>query len=120
MINPGFFESNELYKKHKYDAPETIAALQKEFPPLSLNCNSCRKHQTFTVSGSTNDQNIVKMSTKQRLAGSEIYGSVNVVWYLCASCQSFGYSFLFRISDENDAIMKVGQYPTSLSSPSLQ
>jgi len=64
-----------------------------------------------------NDQNIVKMSKKGRPIEpgrdffSENHGSVNAAWYLCASCNIFGHTFLFRIADDNMSIMKVGQYP---------
>ncbi len=111
MIDRAVFEKLALYKKHPYEAPPPLNLIILEYPSINMRCEVCKANQTFHTCGAYVDQVPEKRSRQNTERQLESGGSVNVVWYLCTSCDQYGYGFLLRVAEDRKSITKVGQYP---------
>lgn len=97
-----FLEEYSLYRKFRVrDMPSRT----DEFPETRINmeCPHCKSNQTF---GMTNTY-----WENCQYSNYPVSGIVFRMVYLCGHCQQFERVFYIKVSDDNDWLMKVGQYP---------
>lgn len=106
MPNKEFLENYPLYQKFKTKIPKSLKDFELTFgrPSVHLNCEVCGSDQTFRLDNSSYID-----TTYDRTYDMD--GKILHLDYLCAGCHSFHRSFLIKVSNELDYLMKVGQYP---------
>lgn len=99
-LPPKVFTDAPLYAKVAWHASGPFAQLRS--PALQMHCTNCKTERTFV--GGTPLRPADNMSGK-------FAGVVFAVWFRCAHCSIGNCAFLIRYSDQEDYLMKVGQFP---------
>jgi hypothetical protein len=101
MTLKNFFESYPLYRKFPQDVPLHFDRMEQ----LSINsdCDRCSGIQTLVQSSPW-----AMLATH---ANSSTTGQVIYVKFKCVGCGITRRHFLLKVSDKNDWVMKVGQWP---------
>ncbi len=95
-------EDYPLYKKMMLSSiPATIDDLPK--PPILMHCNKCNTNTTFNMVNNYYDG---YQYTNYQSAGVIIRSE-----YICMNCRVEKRDFFFKIDQQKQWIMKVGQYP---------
>ena len=102
MPNKKFLETYPLYRKFKM---QTIPERMDRFKDvrIKMKCPNCVSSQTFAM--------INKHWENSKIANHPTAGVTFRMVYICTHCDKFQRLFFIKIDEQQEWVMKIGQYP---------